>query len=847
MAENIQRSRGRGQGYKFDRGGNPTEFGPFIGEVMNNIDTVRSGRLQVYIEQFAGDDKTDESLWRTVSYVPPFYGSVVQTGTDTGAGTFVGNPQSYGMWFTPPDLGTLVICFFVAGDPNQGYYMGCVPDTGLNHMIPGIGASKNFDLQNSDQKTYFADSTQLPVTEINDDNDTVSENPKFFDQNKPVHSVVAGIMLQQGIINDVDRGPITSNAQRESPSNAYGIATPGRPVYAGGLTDEDIKSQVDSGNLKPTDVKIVARRGGHSLVMDDGDLTGQDNLVRIRTSKGHQITMSDSGDFFYIIHANGQTWIELGAEGTVDVYATNSVNVRTEGTLNLHADQDINMYAGGNFNIKGKKVNINSSDVLNIAAVGKLTAYSQSDLGFLADGSLGFKGQSTNVQSEGDLSFKAGRINLNSGGGSVSISKPTVIADSQLPGVSFVQGTGWQVQDGAITTIVTRAPTHEPYPNHNKGISTKVDLAQPANETSGDGSSTVDSIPGTPAGVLPTANPVTPSAPAMDQLNTVPVTQPVTPANVLTQAPAITNVGALNTTQVTGLMSSTSLMVGQASGVISNAKGVGQFGLSITQLEQAGYVKPGTNAQFGSISGGLSAVLNNPSVWTGKSNTLNLNAFLSNTPLQSQVQQGLMTTGLNQLRVSGVITGKESTLQLAGLVSSAAKFGPASVGQWAQGIAGPTLTAQINAFTKNAQFSVNLVQNAFGGLSIGGFGSVGGGSGSVATNTVNRTAVNAALAAVIGNQKVPVPNYNNPVAAASTGSTSTASESGNTSTAGGTTTTVDIRSIQENAKADAYAQAIAQGKSPQEAENIASAAGNLAGANALANLNPAPNVNPGYS
>ena len=141
MSENIQRNRGRSKNYKFDRGGNPTEFGPFIGEVKNNVDNVRSGRLQVYIEQFGGDNPDDESLWRTVNYIPPFYGAVSQTGTNTGTGTFVGNPQSYGMWFTPPDLGTQVICFFVAGDPNQGYYIGCVPDPGISHMIPAIGAN----------------------------------------------------------------------------------------------------------------------------------------------------------------------------------------------------------------------------------------------------------------------------------------------------------------------------------------------------------------------------------------------------------------------------------------------------------------------------------------------------------------------------------------------------------------------------------------------------------------------------------------------------------------------------------------------------------------------------------
>ena len=38
MAENLQRNRGRPSNYKFDRGGAPTEMGPYIGIVKNNID-----------------------------------------------------------------------------------------------------------------------------------------------------------------------------------------------------------------------------------------------------------------------------------------------------------------------------------------------------------------------------------------------------------------------------------------------------------------------------------------------------------------------------------------------------------------------------------------------------------------------------------------------------------------------------------------------------------------------------------------------------------------------------------------------------------------------------------------
>ena len=104
MAENIERKSGRSQNFRNDRGGTPTEFGPFIGVVKNNIDPTRSGRLQVYIEQFAGDNPSDKSLWRTVSYVPPFYGTTPFAGTTAGVGSFKGNQQSYGMWFTPPDI-----------------------------------------------------------------------------------------------------------------------------------------------------------------------------------------------------------------------------------------------------------------------------------------------------------------------------------------------------------------------------------------------------------------------------------------------------------------------------------------------------------------------------------------------------------------------------------------------------------------------------------------------------------------------------------------------------------------------------------------------------------------------
>lgn len=482
MAENIPRSSGRAKNYRLDRGGMPADPGPFIGIVKNNIDPTFSGRVQVYIEAFGGGDPQDQSLWRTVRYLSPFFGQTDPRANDPnfnatpGVGTFERNPQSYGLWMTPPDLGVSVLCFFVEGDATRGYYVGCIPEQGLNHMVPALGATANFDKSGQVAQAYFGNSPQMAVTEINAYDPATQTNPKFFDQTKPIHKVVAASLFQQGLNNDVQRGPITSSSQRETPSQVYGFSSPGRPVYLGGLQPETIRSQLASGALNPADVKVIARQGGHSIVLDDGTLEGQDNLVRIRTAKGHQIMMNDQGNFFQIIHANGQTWIELGVEGTVDVYATNSVNVRTQGTINLHADQDINMYAGGNVQIK-------SNQATRLESRARFTVKSQADLvlgaaqglGIKSDAALNLQSESSSWKAGASLVLRAGRIDLN-GGSAATVNQPTNIAKTIMDDTVFTSSQGWIVKANALNSIVTRAPTHEPWPYHNQAVKNPVNL-----------------------------------------------------------------------------------------------------------------------------------------------------------------------------------------------------------------------------------------------------------------------------------------------------------------------------------------------------------------------------------
>jgi len=731
MAENIQRSRGRGQGYRFDRGGTPSEFGPFIGAVRNNIDPTRSGRLQVYIEQFAGDDPNDQTLWRTVSYVPPFYGVTnPPPGAESGVGAFTSNLQSYGMWFTPPDIDTQVICFFAGGDPNQGYYTGCIPVPGINHMLPAIGASRRYEIGNAGQKSYFQGAAQLPVTEINEENPAISEDPRFFDQIKPVHSYLAAIMLQQGLITDPVRGPITSNSQRESPSAVFGVSTPGKAIYQGGLDEKTIKRRLDRNELQPQDIKVIARRGGHSIVMDDGDLEGRDTLVRIRTAKGHQITMSDNDDCFYIIHANGQTWIEFGKQGTVDVFSTNSVNVRTQGTINLHADKDINMFAGGAINMKSTTMKLQADATLDVIGTGQLKIYSKNFVGVKSDGSLALKSATAGSWDAGaSLSLRAGCINLNSGGG-IPVQTPSDLRDVSLADVVFKNNVGWQAEFGKLKTIVTRAPTHEPYPYHNQGVASITELGQ----------SPLQSLGAAAKGVL-------------GGLTNVLVGNGIDVSSFLNQGLAELTVGNLNLNQVTGLLAQASLDVGQAFDVISTDLGIGEFGFTATQLESAGFLKPGTVLNFLQDPAQLETILKSPSVWTGKDGVSNLIGLLADPKLQALTQNEIMVTALDGLRSVGILTGNESSQDLASFVQVAAKFGVETTAQWIQGTAPADLISQINTVAKNAQYAVNFVDTRASelvvqGTQIGGF-----------TGTVQRDSVDQAVANIINNPKVPLPDF----------------------------------------------------------------------------------------
>ena len=160
------------------------------------------------------------------------------------------------------------------------------------------------------------------------------------------------------------------------------------------------------------------------------------------------------------------------------MYATNSINLRTQGDINLHADRDINMFAGRNFSVKAKE-NIALQAEVNLTARAQenMVLYSKGYVGVKSDGSLSMQSAIGSWQGGSLLTFEAGGIDLN-GPSAPSVATPNPITKTVLDDTSFSTAAGWQVNAGALESIVNRAPTHEPYPYHNKGVDVEISLEQ---------------------------------------------------------------------------------------------------------------------------------------------------------------------------------------------------------------------------------------------------------------------------------------------------------------------------------------------------------------------------------
>jgi hypothetical protein len=359
--------------------------GPYEAVVLSHLDPKFGGGLQVELlkNTSTGNAPSRSGLTAEVRYLTPFYGVTSSQGVNQNDG-YENSQKSYGMWAVPPDIGVHVLVIFAEGNPAQGFWIGCIPDTYMNFMLPGNASTQRTGNDTPDTLT----GKKLPVAEYNKrtlNAGGVETRPTTF--NKPYHKEFTRSLLKQGLLEDEIRGTTTSSARREVPSMVFGISTPGQV---------DRKGKTSSLGPKegPADVP-TNRLGGSSFVMDDGDPTLirkghpknspseyaniergeevpqdrtllQNELIRLRTRTGHQILMHDTEDLIYIGNARGTSWIELSSNGKIDIYAEDSISVHTAQDLNFTADRDINFTAGEDMNmVVGKQQRTDAGGSIN--------------------------------------------------------------------------------------------------------------------------------------------------------------------------------------------------------------------------------------------------------------------------------------------------------------------------------------------------------------------------------------------------------------------------------------------------------------------------------------------------
>jgi hypothetical protein len=455
--------------------------GPYEAVVTSHLDGKYSGTLEVELLKSLNpsNDSKSESQRIQVKYLSPFYGVTSPDGVTKNA-DYASSQQSYGMWFIPPDVGNTVLVIFVEGNVNKGYWIGCVQAENQNFMIPDGRAATTY----TDTSTNpIQIGKKLPVGEYNKELLLNVKNLSDSTKNlKPINQQFVNILNNQGLLEDEIRGLTTSSARREAPSMVFGVSTPG-PVDK-------------RGSARGKGGRYYSRLGGSSIVMDDGDdkflrktsaatgpseyvsrslfeLEGDETiphneLVRIRTRTGHQILLHNSEDLIYIGNARGTTWIEMTANGKLDIFAQDSVSIHTQTDFNFKADRDVNIEAGRNVNIKSRS-NFNIESMANYNL--KVGANQNIVVGSV-----------TNLHSGANINLDSG-TQINMMNGLATAQSAQSISTHNNPGESY-------------GNIMKRVPQHEPWSQHENLNPTRV-------STGKTDANTLETIEGTALSSIP--------------------------------------------------------------------------------------------------------------------------------------------------------------------------------------------------------------------------------------------------------------------------------------------------------------------------------------------------------
>jgi hypothetical protein len=629
MAVDISKQGAKGGDSGYDTSqlrGVREERGIVTGVVKANVHPTNMGVIKIWIPTFSTDEN-DKTQWRSVRYCSPFYSRVDNSGVGD---TYFGTKVTAGIVTPPPDLGTKVLAFFPEGRNSEGYYFACVPDLYMMQTLPEATISDG-----------------VAAGEFNDSPSGAHHTGKITNwrtQTRPEDFFTQDTLVKQGLSDDRVRGLNNSGYMRETPAEIIGIASKGRRITTQGQ-DFTVTYNSQIKNPDTADKKILegllgptARRKGHSIALDDGDVDGNSNQIRLRTSTGHQILLNDSEGVIYVGNSDGSCWIELSNEGTMDVYAQDSINFRSA-NINFHADENIKMHAKG---------------FAQIVADQQLHLQGTQETSIVTDGEAGIKAKKNlHLYSESELFSTSTGASYYNAGGNISVAGSMVllqgpktqakqakkVSETQKEDTTYFPDLDQFILDEEemVTTTVDRIVTHEPFPYHSV-MNTATPYTGGLGGANGQTTSNYGIVPAT-------------------------VTQPTavtSPAAVTGSAsPAATATGTSGATSLTS--GNTGFAQVAASAGISEAELQAQIGAAQSQLQGADFDKliKDSSGKITGLADQLSA--NAPQLTAG------LQSAIPN--LQDNLGSVLQTPNLNKFPVTDLVAQANTGFSVGALDS----------------------------------------------------------------------------------------------------------------------------------------------------------------------------------
>jgi hypothetical protein len=378
------------------------------GTVMDTSDPQGKGRIRVYCSDYGDLPGTPVEALPWCRYLSPFGGMVTSDDMTRGPKNSKSSGSvAYGMWALPK-VGAIVAIMCINGDPSRRIFIGCLPPDNAEHTMP--------------HGRYLGDTGDGPLSSTEQPIEPLYSNmQKAFGSDKSKHEFKSrgADSSVTGLTQDsVDRG-LTSSGQKDS--NTGFKQSRLHPDKKTSSTGTSFDSQIFS----------LTTPGFHSISMDDSADNGR---IRIRTTCGHSIILDDTNERIYINTAEGNNWIEIDQDGTIDIYAAKTISINSDTDINLHAKKSIrldseNIYLNASKNIRGTatdKIDF-SADAINNSGKSKFSVKTKACN--LKSKSLSSTATSTSISSGMSLTL-SGLATSISGGVSLATSAPMVLASS---------------------------------------------------------------------------------------------------------------------------------------------------------------------------------------------------------------------------------------------------------------------------------------------------------------------------------------------------------------------------------------------------------------------------------